>query len=110
KDIALLTPYVAQAKLLKTLAKIPGLEIGSVDGFQGREKEATIVSLVRSNSDAEVGFLSDTRRMNVAMTRARRLLIVIGDSATIGQHPFFERFVSYSDHHSSHRSAFEWGI
>ena len=70
KNVAILTPYVAQARLLKSMIKIPGLEIGSVDGFQGREKEATIVSLVRSNDDAEVGFLSDTRRMNVAMTRA----------------------------------------
>ncbi len=108
KDVALLTPYVAQSKLLKSLVKIPGLEIGSVDGFQGREKEATIVSLVRSNADAEVGFLSDTRRMNVAMTRARRLLIVIGDSATIGQHPFYAKFLEYVEKHGAHRSSYEW--
>lgn len=108
RDIALLTPYVAQSKMLKTMVKVPGLEIGSVDGFQGREKEATIVSLVRSNADAEVGFLSDTRRMNVAMTRARRLLIVIGDSSTIGRHPFYGRFIDYADKHGAHRSSYEW--
>lgn len=108
RDIALLTPYVAQSKLLKSLVKVPGLEIGSVDGFQGREKEATIVSLVRSNADAEVGFLSDTRRMNVAMTRARRLLIVIGDSATIGQHPFYAKFLDYVERCGAHRSSYEW--
>ena len=108
RQIALLTPYVAQAKLLKSMSKIPGLEIGSVDGFQGREKEATIVSLVRSNTEAEVGFLSDTRRMNVAMTRARRLLIVIGDSATIGQHPFYSKFLEYVDAHDAHRSSYEF--
>ena len=108
RNIALLTPYVAQARLLKSMVKVPGLEIGSVDGFQGREKEATIVSLVRSNDDAEVGFLSDTRRMNVAMTRARRLLIVIGDSATIGRHPFYSRFIAYAEKHGAHRSAYEW--
>jgi predicted DNA helicase len=108
KEVALLTPYVAQSKLLKSLVKVPGLEIGSVDGFQGREKEATIVSLVRSNPDAEVGFLSDTRRMNVAMTRARRLLIVIGDSATLARHPFYERFIDYADRRGTHRSAYEW--
>jgi len=108
RAMALLTPYVAQSKLLKTMVKIPGLEIGSVDGFQGREKEVTIVSLVRSNEDAEVGFLSDTRRMNVAMTRARRLLIVIGDSATLGQHPFYASFIEYSDAKNAHRSAYEW--
>jgi ATP-dependent RNA/DNA helicase IGHMBP2 len=108
KQIAILTPYVAQAKLLKTLVKIPGLEIGSVDGFQGREKEATIVSLVRSNADAEVGFLSDTRRMNVAMTRARRLLIVIGDSATLGQNPFYAKFIDYADAQDAHKSSYEF--
>jgi superfamily I DNA and/or RNA helicase len=107
-QVALLTPYVAQAKKLKAVVRVPGLEIGSVDGFQGREKEATIVSLVRSNEDAEVGFLSDTRRMNVAMTRARRLLIVIGDSATIGQHPFYARFIDYADKHGAHRSSYEF--
>ncbi len=107
-QVALLTPYVAQARLLKTLARVPGVEIGSVDGFQGREKEVTIVSLVRSNDDAEVGFLGDTRRMNVAMTRARRLLIVIGDSATIGQHPFYEKFLEYVDEHDAHRSSYEF--
>jgi superfamily I DNA and/or RNA helicase len=108
KQTAILTPYVAQARLLKSMIKIPGLEIGSVDGFQGREKEVTIVSLVRSNDDAEVGFLADTRRMNVAMTRARRLLIVIGDSATLGQHEFYSRFIEYSDEHQAHRSAYEF--
>ena len=108
RDLALLTPYVAQAKLLKTMVKVPGLEIGSVGGFQGREKEATIVSLVRSNEDAEVGFLSDTRRMNVAMTRARRLLIVIGDSSTLGQHPFYGKFIEYAAGLGAHRSVYEW--
>ncbi|MBI5629937.1 MAG: AAA family ATPase [Elusimicrobia bacterium] len=108
RQLAILTPYVAQAKILKSLVKIPHLEIGSVDGFQGREKEATIVSLVRSNADGEVGFLSDTRRMNVAMTRARRLLIVIGDSATIGQHPFYAKFIDYADSLDAHRSSYEW--
>lgn len=108
KQLAVLTPYVAQAKKLKNLIKVPGLEIGSVDGFQGREKEATIVSLVRSNDEGEVGFLGDTRRMNVAMTRARRLLIVIGDSATIGRHPFYARFLEYVEKRGVHRSAYEW--
>lgn len=108
RQIALLTPYTAQAKLLKTIVKVPDLEIGSVDGFQGREKEATIVSLVRSNPEAEVGFLSDTRRMNVALTRARRLLIVIGDSATLGQHPFYSKFIDYAEARGAHRSAYEW--
>lgn len=107
-SIALLTPYVAQARRLKSLLREGGLEIGSVDGFQGREKEAVIVSLVRSNEAGQVGFLSDLRRLNVALTRARRLLIVIGDSATISRHPDYEAFVAHADALGSHRSAYEW--
>ncbi|MDD5657835.1 MAG: AAA domain-containing protein [Elusimicrobia bacterium] len=108
RRLAIVTPYVAQVKRLKAMAKIPGLEIGSVDGFQGREKEVVIVSLVRSNDGGEVGFLSDVRRMNVAMTRARRLLIVLGDSATIARHPFYSKFVDYADARGAHRSSYEW--
>lgn len=107
RQAAIITPYGAQSRLLKPLAP-RGLEVGTVDGFQGREKEVVIVSLVRSNEQGEVGFLSDTRRMNVAMTRARRLLIVIGDSATIARHPFYEAFLDYADRHDAHRSAWEW--
>jgi len=108
KDVAILTPYVAQAKLLKTLAREPGLEIGSVDGFQGREKEAVIVSLVRSNEAGSIGFLGDLRRLNVALTRARRCLIVIGDSVTICRHPVYRKFVDHADSLDAHRSSYEW--
>lgn len=110
RSIGILTPYVAQVRLLKSLSKDRALEIGSVDGFQGREKEAIILSLVRSNEQGEVGFLDDIRRMNVAMTRARRLLIVIGDSATLSRHPFYLQFIEYADKHKAHRSAWEWGV
>ena len=68
-DIAVIAPYAAQVRLLRELLAVPGLEIDSVDGFQGREKEAVVLSLVRSNSKGEIGFLSDVRRMNVALTR-----------------------------------------
>lgn len=108
QDVAILTPYTAQAKLLKTLVREPGLEIGSVDGFQGREKEAIILSLVRSSAAGQIGFLSDMRRLNVAITRARRCLIVLGDSATIGRHPVYARFVAHADALAGHRSAYEW--
>jgi predicted DNA helicase len=107
-DMAIITPYVAQVKLLRLLCPEKAVEIGSIDSFQGREKEAIILSLVRSNDRGEVGFLSDTRRMNVGMTRARRLLVVIGDSATISQHPFYHSFLDYIEHHRAHRSAWEW--
>ena len=104
---ALISPYAAQVRLLRHQVP-PGLEVGTVDGFQGREKEVILLSLVRSNDQGEVGFLSDTRRMNVAMTRARRLLIVVGDSATIGRHKFYEAFLDYVQTHGEHRSAWEW--
>ncbi|RYP01108.1 hypothetical protein DL764_006307 [Monosporascus ibericus] len=84
EDIAVVTPYNAQLGLLGPLKEgFPGIELGSVDGFQGREKEAVIVSLVRSNPDGEVGFLGEKRRLNVAMTRPKRSLVVIGDSDTV---------------------------
>ncbi|KAI1804117.1 DNA helicase [Daldinia bambusicola] len=84
EDIAVVTPYNAQLGLLAPLKEaFPGIELGSVDGFQGREKEAVIVSLVRSNPEGEVGFLSEKRRLNVAMTRPKRSLVVVGDSETV---------------------------
>lgn len=94
--LAVITPYDAQARLLREHLReevAAGLEIGTVDGFQGREKEAVIVDLVRSNEDGELGFLADVRRMNVALTRARRFLLVIGDGATLGAHPFYAAFL-----------------
>ncbi|KAJ2448890.1 hypothetical protein EV183_005201 [Coemansia sp. RSA 2336] len=84
KDIAIISPYNGQVRLLKLMSKkVPGVQIGSVDGFQGGEREAVILSLVRSNPQKIVGFLDDYRRINVAITRARRHLCVIGDSHTI---------------------------
>ncbi|KAJ4417382.1 hypothetical protein N0V85_001862 [Neurospora sp. IMI 360204] len=84
EDIAVVTPYNAQLSILAPLKdEFPGIELGSVDGFQGREKESVIVSLVRSNDEGEVGFLGEKRRLNVAMTRPKRSLTVIGDSETV---------------------------
>jgi superfamily I DNA and/or RNA helicase len=107
EQIAVISPYSAQVKLLRELIKQPAIEIDSVDGFQGREKEAVIVSLVRSNREGDVGFLADTRRMNVALTRARRKLIVIGDSATITNHPFYEKMVKYFESTGAYHSVWE---
>ncbi|KAF1983128.1 P-loop containing nucleoside triphosphate hydrolase protein [Aulographum hederae CBS 113979] len=86
-EIAVVTPYNAQLALLSRLLKdrFPGIELGSVDGFQGREKEAVVVSLVRSNAEREVGFLGEKRRLNVAMTRPKRHLCVVGDSETVSR-------------------------
>ncbi|KAH9962122.1 P-loop containing nucleoside triphosphate hydrolase protein [Russula dissimulans] len=85
-QIGIITPYQAQVALLSSFLRSlygPELEIGTVDGMQGREKEAVVISLVRSNDKREVGFLKDERRLNVAMTRARRHLCVVGDSSTV---------------------------
>jgi len=106
-QIAVISPYSAQVRLLSGQLQMPDLEIDSVDGFQGREKEAVVVSLVRSNRDGEIGFLEDVRRMNVALTRARRKLIVIGDSATITSHLFYQRLVNYFESIGAYRSVWE---
>ncbi len=107
--LAVLTPYDAQVGALRHLLAeemARGVEVGSIDGFQGREKEAIVLDLVRSNDRAEVGFLSDTRRMNVALTRARRFLLVVGDSATIGAHPFYAAFLAFVEDAGTWVSAF----
>lgn len=107
-DIAIIAAYSAQARRLRDLLRherAAGLEVGTVDGFQGREKEAVIVDLVRSNDSGEIGFLSNTRRMNVALTRAKRFLLVVADSATLGNHPYYAQFLSYIDEIEGHGSA-----
>jgi ATP-dependent RNA/DNA helicase IGHMBP2 len=105
--IAVISPYAAQVRRLREMIRLPELEVDSVDGFQGREKEAVVVSLVRSNPDGEIGFLADIRRMNVALTRARRKLIVIGDSATITSLPFYARLVEYFERAGAYHSVWE---
>lgn len=108
RDVAVITPYNAQVQRLRERLCDPELEIGTVDGLQGREKEAVVVSLVRSNDRGEVGFLADLRRLNVAMTRARRHLTVIGDSATIACDEGLCRLVEHLQAHAAYRSAFEF--
>lgn len=82
-DIGVIAPYNAQVSFLKELIHNRKVEISTVDGFQGREKEIIILSMVRSNLDKKVGFLANERRLNVAVTRARRFLCVIGDCSTL---------------------------
>ena len=106
-DIAVIAPYAAQVRLLRSRLDVPGLEIDSVDGFQGREKEAVVISLVRSNVEGEIGFLGDIRRMNVAMTRARRKLLLVGDSATLSAHPFYTRMLEYFEHQGAYHTVWE---
>jgi len=109
-ELAVISPYDAQVQRLRQLLAVrveEGLEVDTVDGFQGREKDAVVVSLVRSNEGGEVGFLSDVRRMNVAITRARKKLVVIGDSATVSRHPFYEGFVRHAQESGGWVSAWE---
>jgi ATP-dependent RNA/DNA helicase IGHMBP2 len=108
RDIAVIAPYSAQVRLLRSQLDSDGLEIDTVDGFQGREKEAVVISLVRSNGTNEIGFLADTRRMNVALTRARRKLIVIGDSATIAGHDFYHKLLEYFELHDAYHTVWEY--
>jgi ATP-dependent RNA/DNA helicase IGHMBP2 len=115
--LAIIAPYSAQVELLKKLAEAsPLLEqlgklisINTVDAFQGQERDAIVISFVRSNDKQEVGFLADTRRTNVAMTRARKKLIMIGDSATLTSHPFYMRLIEFVQERDFYKSVFEIG-
>lgn len=109
-SVGVIAPYAAQTRLLREqlATAAPGVEVDTVDGFQGREKEAIIISLVRSNANGEIGFLADYRRMNVALTRARRKLIVVGDSATLAHHDFYQRLLDYFQLIQAHHSVWEY--
>ncbi len=107
RDIGVITPYRAQVRLLRREVDRKGLEIDTVDGFQGREKEVILLSLVRSNDRGEVGFLSERRRLNVALTRARRQLVVIGDSSTVSADPFIKGLIEYLSEQGQYLSAWE---
>lgn len=109
EQIAIIAPYAAQVRWLRNRSALRDVEIDTVDGFQGREKEVVLITLTRSNERGEIGFLADTRRTNVALTRARRKLIVVGDSATLGADPFYGRLFEYFESHNAYRSAFEFG-
>ncbi|MFZ5468025.1 MAG: AAA domain-containing protein [Myxococcota bacterium] len=108
RELAVIAPYRAQVALLRELIAHDELEIDTVDAFQGREKDAVLLCLTRSNDRGELGFLTDLRRMNVAMTRARRHLFVVGDSATVGAHPFYARFIEEAQAQNGYQSAWEW--
>lgn len=108
RDLAIIAPYRGQAQWLQEALRNDDVEIDTVDAFQGREKEAVLVSLTRSNADMQLGFLNDLRRMNVALTRARRHLFVVGDSATLCANDYYGRLVEYAQNSGGYRSAWEW--
>lgn len=107
EDIAVIAPYGAQVRRLRHRIDRRGIEIDTVDGFQGREKEVVILTMVRSNDAGEIGFLSEVRRTNVAMTRAKRKLIIVGDSATLGRHDFYCAMFDYFEQQKSYATVWE---
>lgn len=113
-EIAILSPYMEQVLHLRNffeempLSQGVALTISTIDGFQGQERDVVYISLVRANPKGKIGFLSDIRRMNVAMTRAKKQLVVVGDSSTIGQHPFYKAFLDYCDAVGAYRTAWEY--
>ncbi len=94
-NIAVITPYDDQVDLISRKIDSEDLEIDTVDGFQGREKEVILLSFVRSNEENNVGFLEDVRRLNVSLTRAKRKLVIIGDSSTIEAHETYSNLLDY---------------
>lgn len=105
---AFISPYAGQVSLAMELLPA-GIRKSTIDSFQGQEMENILISLVRSNDDGQIGFLKDYRRMNVAMTRARENLVVIGDSATIGRDPFFSAFLEYVEQQGDYKTIWELG-
>ena len=104
-DIGIISPYKGQVQLLRRMLRKDSywkplrhlVSINTVDGFQGQERDIILISMVRQNEQGQVGFLSDLRRMNVAITRARMKLIIIGHSPTLCKHPFYKRLKQYID-------------
>jgi superfamily I DNA and/or RNA helicase len=107
--IAVISPYAGQVTAARERLD-RSIRVSTIDSFQGQEKEVIIVSLVRSNDEGEIGFLKDYRRMNVALTRAKEKLYVIGDSATLGADPFYNSFLGYVEKHGSYRSIWEFEL
>ena len=102
-DVGIISPYRAQVQYLRQqIKKRPffkpyrsHISINTVDGFQGQERDIILISLVRANAEGQIGFLRDLRRMNVAITRARMKLIILGDTSTLTQHPFYRKLYRF---------------
>lgn len=102
-DFGLISPYKAQVQYLRGKTKGSSflrpfrslITVNTVDGFQGQERDVIFISLVRANEDGQIGFLNDLRRMNVAITRARMKLVILGDASTLTKHPFYKRLMLF---------------
>lgn len=114
-SVAVISPYKLQVEFLRQKMKDLSMmkahhdrfSINTIDSFQGQERDIVYISMVRSNSDGKIGFLSELRRMNVAMTRAAKKLVIIGDGVTLGQFPFYEDMISYAQQIGGWQSAWE---
>jgi ATP-dependent RNA/DNA helicase IGHMBP2 len=115
-SIAIISPYKQQLVLLnEQLQHASDLQpyramiaVNTIDSFQGQERDIVYISMTRSNDEGQIGFLSDVRRMNVAMTRARKKLVIVGDSATLASDPFYADFITYAESLDAYQSAWEW--
>ena len=115
-SIGIIAPYKAQTEVLRELIKDneafdevrDNISINSVDAFQGQERDIIYISLTRSNDKNEIGFLKEYRRMNVAMTRAKTQLVIIGDSGTLGKDNFYNAVLDYAQKVGGYKSAFEF--
>ncbi len=114
-SIGIISPYKQQVNYMRDaiqndeiLQNIPEIKVNTIDGFQGQECDIIYISLVRSNEQGDIGFLNDYRRMNVALTRAKFKLIVIGDTGTLGNHAFYQTFLDYVELHDAYHSAWEY--
>lgn len=106
-DFGIISPYKSQVQLLRRLVKqdkelrplLPYITVNTVDGFQGQERDVILISMVRGNDEGRIGFLGDLRRMNVAITRARMKLIILGDTSTLSHTPFYRRLIEHVTEH-----------
>ena len=106
-DFGIISPYRAQVRLIRRLLKWQKyfrtlrrqISVNSVDGFQGQERDVIIISMVRDNDKGTIGFLSDLRRMNVAITRARMKLIILGNAETLSRHRFYAQLIEHFQQH-----------
>ena len=114
--IGIIAPYKQQTEYIRNYIVEHELfkdsphhfSVRTVDGFQGQERDIICISMTRSNDTGEIGFLADTRRMNVALTRAKRKLLVFGDSGTLANHPFYKKFLDYVEEIGGYRSMWEF--
>lgn len=105
---AFISPYAGQATMAKE--RLPAIRVSTIDSFQGQEEENIIVSLVRSNDQGDIGFLKDYRRMNVAITRAKEQLFIIGDSSTIANDQFYKELLAYVEENGEYKTVWDFDL